>query len=145
MRNEREPFRKHRELGLAKPRDLRARHQYGRRATTCSDEWASLRKSAGQVQCQRGGLGISVEALRGWASEVDLQFVPKSKHQAGLPKDVVLYCARHDYGTRVLMRTGNRAAVMRTMGRRDLRAPNKTPAARIINQFHCQGTRRSRR
>jgi hypothetical protein len=27
------------------------------------------------------------------------------------PEDLVLYCARHDYGTRVLMRTGNLAAV----------------------------------
>ena len=40
---------------------------------------------------------------------------------AGLPKDLVLYCARHDYGTRVLMRTGNLAAVMKTMGHRDVK------------------------
>jgi integrase len=31
------------------------------------------------------------------------------------------YCARHDYGTRVLMRTGNLAAVMKTMGHRDVK------------------------
>ena len=41
--------------------------------------------------------------------------------QAGLPRELVLYCARHDYGTRVLMRTGNLAAVMRTMGHRDVK------------------------
>lgn len=34
---------------------------------------------------------------------------------------LVLYCARHDYGTRVLMRTGNLSAVMRTMGHRDVK------------------------
>lgn len=34
----------------------------------------------------------------------------------------MLYCARKDYGTRVLTRTGNLAAVMRTMGHRDLKA-----------------------
>lgn len=45
----------------------------------------------------------------------------EARQQAGLPKDLVLYCARHDYGTRVLMRTGNLAAVMRTMGHRDVR------------------------
>jgi integrase/recombinase XerD len=45
----------------------------------------------------------------------------KARQQAGLPKGLVLYCARHDYGTRVLMRTGNLAAVMRTMGHRDVK------------------------
>jgi integrase len=39
----------------------------------------------------------------------------KARNTAGLPKELVLYCARHDYGTRVLMRTGNLAAVMKTM------------------------------
>ena len=36
-------------------------------------------------------------------------------------KDLVLYCARHDYGTRILLRTGNLAAVMKTMGHRDVK------------------------
>ena len=45
----------------------------------------------------------------------------EARQQAGLPKELVLYCARHDYGTRVLVRTGNLAAVMRTMGHRDVR------------------------
>jgi len=45
----------------------------------------------------------------------------EARQQAGLPKELVLYCARHDYGTRVLTRTGNLAAVMRTMGHRDVK------------------------
>jgi len=45
----------------------------------------------------------------------------EARNDAGLPKELVLYCARHDYGTRVLTRTGNLAAVMRTMGHRDVR------------------------
>jgi integrase len=45
----------------------------------------------------------------------------KARNKAGLPKELVLYCARHDYGTRVLMRTGNLAAVMRMMGHRDVK------------------------
>jgi integrase len=45
----------------------------------------------------------------------------KARNNAGLPKELVLYCARHDYGTRVLMRTGNLAAVMRSMGHRDVK------------------------
>ena len=45
----------------------------------------------------------------------------QARSEAGLPKELVLYCARHDYGTRVLMRTGNLAAVMKTMGHRDVK------------------------
>ena len=45
----------------------------------------------------------------------------EARQQAALPRELVLYCARHDYGTRVLMRTGNLAAVMRTMGHRDVK------------------------
>jgi integrase len=40
---------------------------------------------------------------------------------AGLPKELILYCSRHDYGTRVLRETGNLAAVMKTMGHKDVR------------------------
>jgi integrase len=45
----------------------------------------------------------------------------QARSEAGLPKELVLYCARHDYGTRILTRTGNLAAVMRTMGHRDVK------------------------
>jgi integrase len=45
----------------------------------------------------------------------------QARSGAGLPKELVLYCARHDYGSRVLARTGNLAAVMHTMGHRDVR------------------------
>jgi integrase len=45
----------------------------------------------------------------------------QARNEAGLPKELVLYCARQDYGTRVLMRTGNLAAVMKTMGHRDVK------------------------
>jgi integrase len=45
----------------------------------------------------------------------------KARIEAGLPKELVLYCARHDYGTRILTRTGNLAAVMKTMVHRDVK------------------------
>jgi|SRR5215469_9910684 len=45
----------------------------------------------------------------------------RARIEAGLPKELVLYCARHDYGTRILTRTGNLAAVMKTMGHRDVK------------------------
>ena len=40
----------------------------------------------------------------------------QARHEARLPEKLVLYCGRHDYGTRVLQGTGNLAVVMRTMG-----------------------------
>jgi site-specific recombinase XerD len=48
--------------------------------------------------------------------------VRTARAKAGLPEDLVLYCSRHDYGTRVLTNTGNLAAVMKTMGHKDVRA-----------------------
>jgi integrase len=45
----------------------------------------------------------------------------EARDKAGLPKELVLYCSRHDYGTRVLRETGNLAAVMKTMGHKDVR------------------------
>lgn len=45
----------------------------------------------------------------------------EAREKAGLPKDMVLYCGRHDYGTRVLQKTGNLAVVMKTMGHKDVR------------------------
>jgi len=62
----------------------------------------------------------SSRAAFGHLRSIDRLF-RQARHQAGLPKELVLYCARHDYGTRVLMRTGNLAAVMKTMGHRDVK------------------------
>lgn len=62
----------------------------------------------------------STRAASGHLRSIDRLF-RAARRQAGLPKELVLYCARHDYGTRVLMRTGNLAAVMKTMGHRDVK------------------------
>lgn len=62
----------------------------------------------------------SKRSVSGHLCSIDRLF-REARQQAGLPRELVLYCARHDYGTRVLMRTGNLAAVMRTMGHRDLK------------------------
>jgi site-specific recombinase XerC len=48
-----------------------------------------------------------------------------AREKAGLPEDLVLYCGTHDYGTRVLSNTGNLAAVMKTMGHRDVKTAMK--------------------
>ncbi len=45
----------------------------------------------------------------------------EARKKAGLSESLVLYCGRHDYGTRVLKATGNLAAVMNTMGHKDVK------------------------
>ena len=44
-----------------------------------------------------------------------------AREKAGLPADLVLYCGRHDYGTRILKKTGNLAVVMKIMGHKDVK------------------------
>ena len=69
---------------------------------------------------QEGWVFPSARSASGHISSIDRLF-RQARAKAGLPKDLVLYCARHDYGTRILMRTGNLAAVMKTMGHRDVK------------------------
>lgn len=40
----------------------------------------------------------------------------------GTPRELVLYCARHDFGRFVLAKTGNLKAVMNAMGHGDVRS-----------------------
>ena len=45
----------------------------------------------------------------------------EGRFKAGLPEDLALYCGRRDYGTRILKRTGNLAAVLRTTDHKDVK------------------------
>lgn len=54
------------------------------------------------------------------AAFVNRQWV-KARKAAGLPEDLVLYCARHDFGTYVMRKTGNLKAVMDAMGHSDVK------------------------
>jgi site-specific recombinase XerD len=45
----------------------------------------------------------------------------EARRKAELPEDPILYCGRHDYGTRILKRTGILAAVTRTRGHKDVK------------------------
>jgi len=49
----------------------------------------------------------------------------QARRAAGLPEALVLYCARHDFGTRVQAITGNLKAVMLTMGHKDVKTAMK--------------------
>ena len=75
---------------------------------------------------KEGCVFLSRRAASGHLRSIDRLF-RDARREAGLPKELVLCYARHDYGTRVLMRTGNLAAVMMTMGHRDVKTA-----------MHCQ-------
>jgi integrase len=45
----------------------------------------------------------------------------EARREAGLPEDLVLYCARHTFGTALYEATGNLAMVMKVMGHADAR------------------------
>lgn len=49
----------------------------------------------------------------------------EAREKAGLPKKLVLYCGRHDFGTEITARTGNLKATMKVMGQRDIRTAMK--------------------
>jgi hypothetical protein len=92
----------------------------GRRMIPMSDRVYELLRirAAGKAQ---GWLFPSTRSECGHLTDLGKQF-RLARRRAQLSEDLVLYCARHDYGTRVLTNTGNLAAVMRTMGHRDVRA-----------------------
>jgi site-specific recombinase XerD len=60
----------------------------------------------------------------------------EARTKAGLSESLVLYCGRHDYGTRVLRETGNLAAVMKTMGHKDVKTAMQYqhPELEIVRQ-----------
>ncbi len=60
----------------------------------------------------------------------------EARTKAGLPESLVLYCGRHDYGTRVLRETENLAAVMKTMGHKDVKTAMQYqhPELEIVRQ-----------
>lgn len=67
-----------------------------------------------------GWLFRSVRAKNGHLTTVAKQF-REARKQAGLPESLVLYCARHAFGTTIYEQTGNLAMVMKVMGHRDVR------------------------
>ncbi len=92
----------------------------GRRTIPMSDRVYELLR----IRAMRKTTGCPFPSTRsecGHLTDVGKQF-RSARNEAQLPEALVLYCARHDYGTRVLTNTGNLAVVMRTMGHRDVRA-----------------------
>lgn len=122
MRNQRELYRtrienldwEHRVIFVPDSKTLE-----GRRLVPMSHRVFELLRARCGTRME-GWVFPSKRAASGHLSSIDRLF-REARQKAGLPKELVLYCARHDYGTRILMRTGNLAAVMRTMGHRDVK------------------------
>jgi integrase len=91
----------------------------GRRMIPMSDRVYELLRVRAEGKGE-GWLFPSNRSKCGHLTDLAKQF-RTARAKAGLAKDLVLYCSRHDYGTRVLNNTGNLAAVMKTMGHRDVR------------------------
>jgi len=72
-----------------------------------------LRRRSGDRRT--GWVFPSKRARSGHLTTMALKF-RQARTKAGLSEDLVLYCGRHDFGTRVLKKTGNLKLVMQTMG-----------------------------
>jgi len=85
----------------------------GRRFVPISDRVLELLR----VRCgdRREGWIFTAFSASGHLISVDRKF-REARREAKLPEKLVLYCGRHDYGTKVLQGTGNLAVLMRTMG-----------------------------
>jgi site-specific recombinase XerD len=66
-------------------------------------------------------MGVFFGSVENWTLTWINQQFARARAKAGLPKDLVMYCGRHDFGTYALSHTGNLAAVMKTMGHRDVK------------------------
>lgn len=91
----------------------------GRRLVPMSDRVVSLLKARCGKR-KEGWVFTSKRSESGHLTTIARRF-REARTAAKLPKSLVLYCGRHDYGTRVLKSTGNLAAVMRTMGHKDVK------------------------
>ncbi len=76
-----------------------------------------MTRCAGKIA---GWVFPSDRSKTGHLTWINQQFA-RARAKAGLPKDLVMYCARHDFGTYALSQTGNLAAVMKAMGHRDVK------------------------
>jgi integrase len=94
----------------------------GRRFVPLSDRALELLK----LRCgdKKEGWIFTAFSASGHLMSLDKKF-REARREAKLPEKLVLYCGRHDYGTRVLQGTGNLAVVMRSMGHRSVAAAMK--------------------
>jgi integrase len=116
----------------------------GRRLVPMSDRVEIvLRRHCGDRR--EGWVFLAKRSSSGHLTTIAKRF-REARRKAGLPESLVLYCGRHDYGTRVLKTTGNLAAVMKTMGHKDVKIamqyqhPELDIVRKALNQTGIQTT-----
>jgi integrase len=95
----------------------------GVREVPLSDRVLSLLR----VRCgsrKEGWVFASKRSASGHLTTIARRF-REARAKAGLPRNLVLYCGRHDFGTRVLKKTGNLKLVMQAMGHVDVKTAMK--------------------
>lgn len=90
----------------------------GRRSVPLSDRAVDVLKQRCEGNAS-GWLFPSKRSKCGHLTTLGHRF-REAREKAGLPKELVLYCGRHDFGTRVLTKTGNLKLVMLTMGHKNV-------------------------
>ena len=143
MRNERELYRIRIEHLDWKNRTIfvpDSKTEEGRRTVPMSDRVFDLLKA----RCGTRTDGWLFPAKRGKTGHLTTlaERFRDARQKAGLPAKLVLYCGRHDYGTRMMKRTGNLKAVMKVMGHRDVKTAMKYqhPEIDIVRAALNQGT-----
>jgi site-specific recombinase XerC len=107
-------------LPMRHQRDRTCLHPLRTRYTAAREICASWKRPLqfwqGAVFESKGRLGVSSKQAKcGHLTTVARQF-QNARKDAGLPDDLVLYCARHGFGTEMYRATKNLFAVMKAMG-----------------------------
>jgi integrase len=121
MRNERELYRvrvEHVDFDTKYVFVPDSKTEGGRRSIPLSDRaCVIMRKRCGERTS--GWLFPSKTSASGHLTTIGHDF-RDARRKGGLPEELVLYCGRHDFGTRVLSKTGNLKLVMMTMGHKSV-------------------------
>jgi hypothetical protein len=127
---------------LEQPNYLCAGQQDGGWQKDDSYERSRLRCATHPSGWKKRTMAISIPAIEvrpfDYLTDVGRQF-REARAKAGLHGNLVWYCCRHDYGTRVLTKTGNLAAVMKTMGHKDVRAAMQHRHLELVRAALDQG------
>ncbi len=93
----------------------------GTRPVPLSDRVSAILRSRCQGRMEGWVWQSRLKGKHIGAAMVNRQWV-RAREAAGLPEDLVLYCARHDFGSFVMSRSGNMKVVMDLMGHTDYRS-----------------------
>lgn len=145
MRNERELYRIRIENLDWKDRTIfvpDSKTEEGRRTVPMSERVYNLLRA----RCGTKTDGWLFPAKRGKTGRLTTlaERFREARKKAGISPKLVLYCGRHDYGTRMMQKTGNLKAVMKVMGHRDVKTAMKYqhPELEIVRAALDQGEAR---